>query len=416
MTAPTIFFLHQNFPGQFRALAGYMVRQGWTVYAAGTSEKYDTQKLTTTREGIQVIGFKRKRDITAGIHRYLKMTEEAILNGQGFANTAIRLKKAGIEPDIVVAHSGWGTGSFAKAIWPEAKFVQYLEWWYTYPERDLLPPKRKKTPGQEADARAYNACRNIPFLLDAMQADAILTPTRYQALDVPDFLRKKLHILHDGVDCSLFSPEGRPDLLKLPTQGLSADHRVITYATRGMEPMRGFPEFMHALSKVQKSHPDVHCVIAGNDSVHYSDWLPEGESYRTRALDAHEYDMSRLHFVGHLELNTYARLLRRSDCHVYLTRPFVLSWSLIEAMASAAPLVVSNTPSVIEALPNAQQALRVDHTDIDALALAITETLDNPEAAKRRGARARKRAQRYYNAAQLLPAHEHLFREILAKV
>lgn len=409
MTQPTILFLHQNFPGQFRLLAGYMVKRGWKVYAAGAKEAYKRDRFTKNSDGVSIIGFDSRREPRTDTHKYLKITENAILNGQGFARVGIKMKNSGINPDVIVAHSGWGSGSFAKSIWPDAKFVQYLEWWYTYPGRDRPRPPDDRPLVQHVEARANVTCRNIPFLLDAMQAEAIIAPTAFQAADVPDFLRSKLHVMHDGVDCDFFYPEKNRQDMTFAETLIPADTKLLTYATRGMEPMRGFPEFMEALSYVMEKDKKVQCIIAGNETIHYGNKLHGKDSYKKQALENFSYDMGRLHFVGQLNLNKYAALLRRSDCHVYLTRPFVLSWSCIEAMASGAPIVTTDTAPVREALPLDSQALHVDHTDIHALIRAIHQTLDDPKAARARGTAARAQAEDVYNATKLLPAHAALF-------
>lgn len=410
-STPKILFAHQNYPSQFGGLASFLLKAGWDVLFATAKEAVPRDKITKDPNGVSLIGFDVPRQPTKGVHRYAFDLEKAVINGQGFANMAMKLARGGYQPDIVVAHSGWGTGSFAKAVWPETRFVQYLEWWYTYPGRDM---PRIENPTKEADRRAKIMSRNLPFLLDAASADGIITPTRYQAEDIPKYLRDRLIIQHDGVDCDFFSPaETRASVMINEDLTLPPDTRIVTYATRGMEPMRGFPEFMAAWAKVQHTHPDAHCLIAGNDSVHYADWLPKGESYKQRALEAHDFDMSRLHFTGRMPLPRYRKLLQRSDCHTYLTRPFVLSWSLVESMACGCPLVVSETPPVREALPNDNQARHVDHTDIDALAQAIADMLDNPENARERGRRARAKALRHYDAAKLHPEKEHMFRTLL---
>ncbi|MGB1234116.1 MAG: glycosyltransferase [Planktomarina sp.] len=413
MAAPSILFIHDNFPAQFRSLAGYLQNRGWDVHAAGENKIFDTKKFQKFTDGVRVLGYRRPREPSQQTHRYLRGLEKAVLTGQGFAGQAIRMANSNINPDIIVAHSGWGSGSFAKAVWPDAVFVQYLEWWYAHPPRDINPPYKKLSPAEEANARAQTHARNLPFMLDAMQADAILIPTRFQALDVPKVLRKNIHILHDGVDCDFFHPEIERAEFTIGQTKFDPKTRFLTYATRGMEPTRGFPEFMAAASRVMKENPDIHCAIAGNDSVHYGGKLPEGDSYLKRALAEHDFDKKRLHLLGRLSLQDYAKLLRRSDCHVYLTKPFVLSWSLIESMASAAPLVVSDTPPLVEALPHDSQALRVTHTDIDALTAAIHKTLNNPKDARKRGGRARARAENIYAASKLLPKHEELFQSLI---
>lgn len=406
---PKILFIHQNFPAQFQKIAVYLQSQGWDVLYATAHKAFDRKKITRLPGDIRGIGYAAPRPPAEAISRYLKPMETAVVNGQGFAQMAIKLRNSGYTPDLVVAHSGWGSGSFAKVVWPDAKFIQYLEWWYGFPARDVVEPVSE----ERADDRHANAlCRNLPFLLDAQTSDAILVPTQFQSLDIPAMLRHRVKVLHDGCDCAFYAPGPVG-----PIDGLDGrvpdDAPIVTYATRGMEPMRGFPEFMAAISKVQETHPDMHAVIAGEDTIHYDAKLPEGDSYKKRALAAHRFDLDRLHFVGRLAPEQYRDLLRLSDCHAYLTRPFVLSWSAIEAMAVGCPLVVSDCDAVREALPKKAMARHVAHADVDALAEAIRWMLDNREAARAMGAAARARALSHYDAKVIYPQKEAYFRGVI---
>ncbi|MEM9522643.1 MAG: glycosyltransferase [Pseudomonadota bacterium] len=406
---PRILFVHQNYPGQFRGIGLYLRDRGWDVLFATAHEHARDGKITVNSDGLRVFGYRARREPSETVSRYLRPMEKAVINGQAFAGGAVKLRRHGYVPDIICAHSGWGSASFAKVIWPDVRFVQYLEWWYGYPPRDRDPRAELKN---AEDKWAATLCRNLPFLLDAQTADAILVPTAYQAMDIPEFLLPKLTVLHDGADCDFFSP-GKPGQRTWLRDLVGDDTPLVTYATRGMEPMRGFPEFMAAWARVQNTHPRAHCVIAGNDSVHYEGDLSEGDSWKKRALAAHEFDMERLHFTGLLPRARYRELLRRTDCHAYLTRPFVLSWSLIDAMACAAPLVVSDVEPVREALPRRDMAKAVDHHDISALARAIMWMLDNPEAACRMGRRAAGHARATYACSILHPKKADYFQSLI---
>ncbi|MGV6812887.1 MAG: glycosyltransferase [Brevirhabdus sp.] len=406
---PTILFIHQNFPAQFQKIAIYLQSQGWDVLYATAHNAVERNKITKLPGDIRGVGYEPPREPSDTISRYLRSMETAVVNGQGFAQTAIKMRNSGYTPDIVVAHSGWGSGSFAKVVWPEAKFVQYLEWWYSFPARDVVEP----TPPELVEDRHANAlCRNLPFMLDAMSSDAILVPTAYQAEDIPAMLRNRVAVMHDGTDCDFFAPGDVGPIPGLEGK-IPEGAPVLTYATRGMEPMRGFPEFMAALEKVQATHPDVHTVIAGEDTIHYDAKLPDGDTYKTRALATHSYDLSRLHFTGRLGLEQYRDLLRLSDCHTYLTRPFVLSWSAIESMGVGCPMVVSDCEPVREALPDASMARHVDHHDVDALADAIRWMLDHPEKARAMGDTARQRALKEYDAAAIFPRKASYFERLV---
>ncbi|MBL3564795.1 glycosyltransferase [Rhodovulum sulfidophilum] len=405
---PSVLFAHENFPAQFGGIAGYLVARGWNVVFATAAEAFPRDRLVRLPEtGLRVMGYARHRDVVPATHRYLHGTERAVLNGQGLARAAIRLRRQGFAPDLVVAHSGWGSGSFARAVWPEARFVPYLEWWYNYPPVDMAA----ETGESAEDRHAAALCRNLPFLLDLQGADAILVPTAFQRDQLPDWLAARATVIHDGVDIdALIHPP--PDMPPFTLDGLPETAPLVTYATRGMEPMRGFPQFMADLAKLQAEDPRVHAVVAGEDSVHYGGRLPEGESWKARALAAHDFDMARLHFTGRLPPKRYRALLRRSDAHVYLTRPFVLSWSLLDAMAAACPLVVSDTAPVREAVPP-DAARFVDFETPGEIARGIDAVLAEPAASRAMGRRARDHAAAHYAQSVLHPRREAFFRAVI---
>ncbi|MEM7295896.1 MAG: glycosyltransferase [Pseudomonadota bacterium] len=409
---PTILFIHKNFPTQFRYLAPYLARQGWGVYALSQEGSVERHHLTPLENGVRIMGFAKTSSQAEVQQGYLTPMNEAVDAAVRVAAAARKLRALGVMPDLIVAHSGWGNGSFAKSVWPAAKFVAYVEWWYR-PGFDDAPEDPPAVAARKIQERARLNCRNLPSLLDVAQADAIWTPTIYQLEGLPPLLEGRVAQRYDGVDCAHYRPNPRRGPVNLPRARLAPDTPILTYATRGMEPVRGFPEFMAALSRVQALRPEVHCIIAGLNEVFYDNWLPNGESYLQRALSEHSFDESRLHLVGKLDAERYRALLARSDAHVYLTRPFVISWSLTEAMACAAPLIVSDTPPVREFLPDDAQAKYIDHTDIGALTSAIIETLDDPSAARARGNRARERALEF-DTAVLLPAHETWLLNVLS--
>ena len=198
----------------------------------------------------------------------------------------------------------------------------------------------------------------------------------------------------------------------LAALGPPPDAEVVTYATRGMEPYRGFPEFMRALAALQAARPRLHAVIAGQDRVVYGAKLPEGESWKARMLAELTLDPARTHFVGLLPGDAYRRLLQATDAHVYLTLPFVLSWSFLEAMSIGAPLVASDNAPVREAVGDSDGAALAPHGDVAALTAAIAATLDDPAAARARGARARRRILQAYDRAWVWPARADMLRRL----
>lgn len=406
---PSILFIHENFPAQFGGIARYLAARGWRVVFATAAEHVpDDARDHELLPNVRVVRYKTAREASPNIHPYLRGTEKAVLNGQAFARLGAALNKGGFDPDVIVAHSGWGSGSLARIVWPEARLIQYLEWWYN---REPVDQEPTLMPSNREDFAAKALCRNLPFLLDVQSANAILVPTQFQADQMPHMLQPRIEVIHDGIDAGFFRPSAADDV-QFSTRGLPDDAPIITYATRGMEPMRGFPQFMEAWSKLQHQRPDLHCVIAGRNRVCYGSQLPEGQSYKAAMLEAHEYDMSRLHFVGHLPSTRYRALLQRSSAHVYLTLPFVLSWSLIEAMLVEAPIVASNTAPIKEVAPDSTVSY-VDLHSCEQICEAITQLLGNSKQATILGQSARQHAIKRYSSDALWPQLEAFFHDVM---
>jgi glycosyltransferase involved in cell wall biosynthesis len=202
----------------------------------------------------------------------------------------------------------------------------------------------------------------------------------------------------------------------LPGLDLSQAGEIVTYATRGMEPYRGFPQFMRAAAILQARRPQAHIVIAGSDAVHYGTRPGDGGSFRERMLaELPELDRHRLHFVGHLPPEDYRRLLQASSVHVYLSVPFVLSWSLLEAMACGCLIVASAGPPVSEAIEPDRQGLLVDFFSHTALAEAIERALDDPGRMAALREAARRRIEDRFALSRLLPRQLALLQEMAGR-
>lgn len=378
MAAPKILFVHTNFPAQFGFLGQRLAEAGWQT------------SFATARKGVKsrifkMIEFEDGRAPTHGLHPYLVNTERAVIKGQMAARAFLAARREGFAPDIVMAHSGWGAGLFAKDLWPSTVFIPYLEWWYNYPPVDSSFLNGFT---DDVDDRLRQRIRNTPLATDIVTADAALAPTRYQAAQFPDKLRQFITVIHDGVDTVTHAPAAtRPE--SIGALDLTQMPEIVTYATRGMEPQRGFPEFMRALEILQKARPQLHALIVGEDRVAYGRKLPEGESWKSRMLAECDLDQSRVHFTGHLPRADYLRVLQASDVHVYLTVPFVLSWSMLEAMSAGCTLVAADVDPVREFAVDGETARLVDFHSPAAIAESVAGLLEDRETARRLSAAAR---------------------------
>ncbi len=374
---PKILFAHTNFPAQFGFLGKRLAEAGWEV-------SFATARKEARSDTFRLLFFEEGREITKGVHPYLASTERAVIRGQSAARAFYAARAKGYRPDIVMAHSGWGAGLFAKDVWPEAVFVPYLEWWYRYPPVDSSFLKDFEP---DEDSRLRQRIRNTPLLLDIEAGEACLAPTRFQAEQFPERLRARIAVIHDGVDTAVHAPAPRPE--RLGGLDLRAMPEIVTYATRGMEPQRGFPEFMRALARLQARRPGLHAIVVGADRVAYGRALPEGESWKARMLAELDLDETRVHFTGHLPRPDYLKVLQASDVHVYLTVPFVLSWSMLEAMSAGCALVAADVAPVREFAADGETARLVHFHSPEAIAEAAGALLDDRAEAARLGAAAR---------------------------
>ncbi|MEM0949783.1 MAG: glycosyltransferase [Pseudomonadota bacterium] len=400
-----ILFSHQNFPAQFGEFALYLARAGWEVTFATAAEQ------ARPLPGVSILQMKPPRDPAKDAHRLAYPMERMALNGQGFARAALAASRQGYVPDIVVAHAGWGSGTFAKAVWPEVKYAPYAEWYYRYPYIDAVDDP---DPKHAEDARAHALARNAPMLLDLVEADFVHCPSRFQAEQFPTHIRERMTVMPDGVDLGAHAPSENPELPD-NAKGVPPDAEIVTYATRGMEPHRGFPQFMQALEILQKKRPKLHAIIGGEDRVAYGRQLPDGMTWKTRMLAELDLDPERLHWPGLLPRSQYTRLLQSSHVHVYLTVPFVLSWSFLEAMSTGCALVASDVAPVREVADDQTEALFCDLNSPEDIANRIDRLLSDRDRANALGAAARGRVLRDFDRRWVFPARARLLSDVVRR-
>ncbi len=264
---------------------------------------------------------------------------------------------------------------FVKEVFPETPYISYVEWYYNYENSDVDFIDKDIDINKKADL----VCKNSHILQDLVKSDYVLTPTNWQKQQIPEIFENKIKVIHEGINTEYFKPDKNVQF-KIPNTNitLTRKDKVLTYATRGMEEYRGFPQFMTAASILMQQMPDLHVVIAGEDRVCYGRKL-HNSTFKTEMLKMFKYDMSRLHFVGALPYKDYLKLLQISSAHIYLTYPFVLSWSMLEAMATGCVIVASDTPPVTEYMQDNYNGLLVDFNDIGAIIKKVTEVINNRE-------------------------------------
>ena len=392
-----ILFLHSNFPAQFRHLA--------TTLAEDSSNQvvFGTQRRQGTLPGVHKVLYQPSRQPHQETHHYVRPFESAVLQGQAVYRMLQDLKQKGFYPDIVYAHSGWGPGLFVKDLFPRTRLCCYFEWYYHAHGSDAdFDPSEPLDANDEARIRTKNAA----ILLDWASCDRGVTPTQWQRQQFPPEARAKLKVFHDGVDTTYFQPlPGAKLILPSLLLDLSGVDEVITYVARGMEPYRGFPQFMEAVALIQQRRPNCHVVVVGEDRVAYGKQLPNGQTYKQLMLEKLPLDLDRLHFTGLLPYDEYLQVLQASSVHIYLTRPFVLSWSMLEAMATGCLVIGSDTPPVREVITDEKNGLLVDFFSPVNIAERVDEVLDHPNRLASVRSKARETIVKKYNLSHLLPLH-----------
>ena len=392
-----ILFLHPNFPAQFRHLVTALAKNSQNKVVFGT--KREEGSISGVLKAIYTPSRQARRET----HHYVRNLENAVLQGQAVYRLAEQLKKERFIPDVVYGHSGWGPTLFIKDIFPKAELLCFFEWFYHAHGTDAdFDPKEPLTADDEARIRI----KNTPMLTDLYSCDRGLSPTYWQRQQFPPEFHNKITVRHDGVDTNYFHPKpGAKLVLQNKNLDLSEVDEIVTYVARGMEPYRGFTQFMEAVSILLKKRPNCHVVIVGDDRVAYGRSLPEGESYKKLMLDTYDYDLARLHFTGSLPYSQYLQVIQASSVHVYLTRPFVLSWSMLEVMSTGGLVLGSKTPPVDEVIEDGVNGLLVDFFAIDRIVERIEEVLDHPDKMANLRVKARETIQEKYDLSRLLPEH-----------
>jgi glycosyltransferase involved in cell wall biosynthesis len=399
-----VLFLHTNFPAQYRHVAKALSDDPRNQIVFGT------QNQNVTLPGIRKVIFQPSRQPYAQTHHYVQPLESAVLKGQAVFRLTQQLEASGFVPDVVCAHSGWGMPLFIKDAFPDVPLLCYFEWFYRAHGADVgFDPADPPSPDDAPRLRIKNA----PILVDLYSCDRGLSPTNWQKSQFPPEYQSKISVLHDGVDTDYFCPKPGAKLV-LPKLGLDLSHvdEIVTYVARGMEPYRGFPQMIEAIAYLQERRPHCHVVIVGSNRVCYGAALPDGQNYKDLMLQKIPLDLSRVHFTGSLPYDQYLQVIQASSVHVYLTVPFVLSWSMIEALSTGCLVLGSDTSPVREIIQDGENGLLVDFFSPEGIVDRIEEVLDHPTRMAEIRVNARKTAVERYASADLLPQHLQLIAEM----
>lgn len=371
-----VLFIHQNFPGQFRHVAAAMAASGHEVSALAEAQNPPIAGVTLYRYPAPEMS----QEAQARAHPYLRRLETHVRRAQMVARAAAQLRQQGYRPDLIVSHIGWGESMFMRDIFPQARIVLHCEYFFRAQGGDVGfdPIYGEMTLDTIARTRMLNTAQ----LVQLEAADWGMAPTIWQRSRYPDWVQAKMSVIHEGVDTIAINPDGPAGFTLPDGRSFRRGDPLVTYTARHLEAYRGFHHFMEALVTLQKLRPDAHAVVVGGSKGAYGGPPPGGGTWREWALKQVDgrLDLTRVHFFDWLRHDQLHTLFRVSAAHVYLTFPFVLSWSVLEAMACGAAVLGSATAPVQEVIADGVNGRLVDFFDSDAIAHGLADMLANPAA------------------------------------
>ena len=401
-----IVFLHQNMPGQFVHLARHFARQ------PGNEVVFLTKPNKAQMQGVRKVEYEPFPHNGKGPpHRWLGTLQNGVQHGLAVARKLLDMRREGFRPDIIVAHPGWGEALYAKDVFPEVPLLNYYEFFYhPFGADTFFDPAEEVRPEDIYRIRTKNTVN----LLSLDAGDWGLSPTWWQWRQHPPAYRPRISVIHDGVDTRTVRPDPAATLTLPDGRVLSRQDEVITYVSRSLEPYRGFPTYMKALEILSRERPHAQFIVVGNqEGVSYGRRAPDGTSYKEMMLKEVTVDHDRVHFLGNVPYPTFLKILQVSSAHIYLTVPFVLSWSLIEALAAECLVIGSNTPPVAEVIEDGVNGLLAYFFSPDEVAERVIEGLENRERSDELRRRARRTVLERYDLVKCLPAQLRLIDDII---
>jgi len=360
-----VLFVHNNFPAQFRHIAKALVQAGgFRLAAIGEQGAGEV-------EGVDVRRYTRMEGASAETHAFARRFEHECRRAERVMFAATKLKSEGFDPELIVAHCGWGETLPLRALFPRARIAVYCEFFYRTEGQDVGFDDTMGRFG--VDGHVLIGAKNASTLISLIDADIGISPTPWQKATFPKEFQSKIHVAHEGVDTDWISPDATAKFQIPGGPRLDRDDEVITYFTRGYEPTRGFHVLMNALPDLMRRRPDAQFVLVGTEDVFYGVRPPDGLSWKDYCLrqTLPGLDVSRIHFLNWLPHADLRSLMQISCVHVYLTYPFVLSWSCIEALSAGCALVASDTGPVRDVIVDDENGVLTPFHDSAALSEKI---------------------------------------------
>lgn len=411
-----VLYVHQNFPAQFGHIAWHLSkRPGWKC-------TFISETPPGNVEGIEKMQYRRAGGATQQTHFCSRTFENAVFNCDG-VYTALKARPD-IKPDLIVGHSGFGSTLFLRDLYPDTPIINLFEYFYRpgHPESDM--GYRRDLGWKMPEIYYLRArCRNAMILLDLENCAAGYCPTEFQQSTFPQTYRSKLRAIFDGIERSVY--HGHGEALRRPIEqrgtrqiagvAVPASTRIVTYVSRGFESMRGFDLFMQAGKIIASAFPDVIFFIVGTDRIAYGgdeSFLPQGMNFKQWVLSQDQYDLTKFRFLGSVHPADLGRLLAASDLHVYLTVPFVLSWSMMDAMSCGAVVLGSDTAPVREMIRDQENGLLADLFDVEQIAAKAIQVLRDPAAHRPLGRAAEKMIAERYSVEAVLPRMLEMYEQV----
>ncbi len=398
-----ILFIHQNCPGQYKHLA--------RIIAADPRNQvlFITKPGKPDIPGVHKIEYVTKRNPSPQTHRYVRVFEDGVLHGQAVARVALKLRAEGFTPDIICAHVGWGEALYVKDIWPQSPLLGYFEYYYHALNSDVHFDTNGKV---DIDTVCRVRTKNALHLLSLEEVDWGVSPTKWQWRQFPGQFRDKISVIHDGIDTDAAIPDPEAKLALDNGVVLHAGDEIVTYVARNLEPYRGFPYFMRTVEIIQKRRPECQIVVVGGDGISYGSAPKGGGTWREHMLREVDIDPSRIHFLGQVPYNRFLRVLQVSVAHVYLTYPFVLSWSMLEAMSAGCVVIGSDTPPVSEVIEHCRNGFLVDFFQPNDFADHVDKVLEHTDRMQDIRRNARRKIVEGYSLTNCLSKHLKLISDI----
>ena len=403
-----VLFVHQNFPGQYLHLARHLGSdRGHEVVSI-------SQRADANLPGVKKVVYKPKRAPSPHTHHYIRETEAGVLNAQQVARAALTLRDSGFVPDVMLGHNGWGEIWYLKDVFPKTPLIGYFEFFYRNQGADV---DFEPSIAEKFDTAPRVRTKNLGNHLGLEAVDLGQCPTRWQQSLYPERYHSMLRVVHEGVDTRSVVPNQNVRL-RVPgcDHELIPKDEILTYVARNLEPYRGFTSFMRSLPSILTRRPNARVLIVGGNEVSYGPRLPAGKTFKEQMLAelGDSLDLSRVHFLGKVPYPTFLGILQISRAHIYLTYPFVLSWSMLEAMSAGCLVIGSKTQPVEEIIQHQDNGLLVDFFDTQAIADAAVDALANPGAYRTIRQRARRTIIDNYDLHTVsLPAQMKLLKEAI---